>query len=197
MKKSLFTLVLVMVLSLAVKAQFNKGTIMAGGSVGYSSVTNKETQTNVTTTVGTTNTLTFLPQVGYFFIDNLAGGAGITLKSQKFNNSGSSASNSTTLFLFSPFVRYYFPPKVYAQFSFDVGSGKDKQTDNKGITTETKSGVSGWSLLAGYAYMLNDHVAIEPQVGYSSLVQNYSSNNFKTSDAGIFLRIGLQVYLRK
>ena len=40
MKKSLFTVVAIVALSLAAKAQFSKGTIMAGGSVGYSSTTN-------------------------------------------------------------------------------------------------------------------------------------------------------------
>ena len=186
-----------MALSVAVRAQFTKGTIMAGGSVGFSAMKNKETQSNVTTTIGTTTTFTFLPQVGYFFIDNLAVGAEVALQSEKFKNSDSNAANSTTTFLFSPFVRYYFPPKVYAQFSFGVGPGTNRNTNDNGVTTESSFVNSGWSILAGYAYMLNNHVAIEPQLGYSSRVQNYSVNNFKTSDSGIFLRIGLQVYLHK
>ena len=197
MKKLLFTVFAIVALSLAAKAQFSKGTIMAGGSVGYSSTTNKETVGNVTTTLGTTSSLTFLPQVGYFFIDNLAAGAGITLQSVKFSVSGSNQSNSTTEFLFSPFARYYLPQKIYGQFGFDVGSGTEKKTNNNNATTETTSSISGWSLLAGYAIMLNDHVAVEPQVGYRSLVQDYGSNNGKLTDAGLFLRIGLQVYLRK
>src|SRR5258706_3724890 len=103
--------------ALQLRAQFGKGTITFGGSAGYSSLTSKDTQANVTVTQGTTNTFTFVPQAGYFFIDNLAAGAGITLKSSRFNDANSLSYASRTTFLFSPFVRYYFPPKIYGQLS--------------------------------------------------------------------------------
>ncbi len=180
----------------SVYAQFSKGTITFAGSVGFSSLTNKDTQTNVTVTQGKTTTFTFVPQVGYFFIDNLAGGAGITLKSLAFTDASSSRASSTTTFLFSPFVRYYFPPKIYAQLSLDLGSVKDKNTDNKGVTTERSNSASGWSLLAGYPILFGKVVAIEPQIGFSSLTQRLDAANY-TNDAGLFLRVGIQVYLSK
>ena len=181
---------------LQVSAQFNKGTITFGGSAGYSSLTTKDTQANVTVTQGTTNTLTFVPQVGYFFIDNFAGGAGITLKSSRFNNANSLSYSSTTTFLFSPFVRYYFPPKVYGQLSVDFGSVSYKTANNQGVPSETSDSASGWSLLAGYPIMLKNIVAIEPQIGYSSLTQSANAANY-SKDSGFFLRVGLQVYLSK
>lgn len=196
MKKYLLIISLSTLTGSGVYAQFSKGTITFAGSVGYSSLTIKDTQASVTVTQGTTNTFTFVPQVGYFFIDNLAGGAGITLKSSAFTDASSSRASSTTTFLFSPFVRYYFPPKIYAQLSFDLGSVKDKNTDNKGITTETSNRASGWSLLAGYPILFGKVVAIEPQIGYSSLTQSSNAANY-TNAAGLFLRVGIQVYLSK
>lgn len=182
--------------TLTARAQFSKGTITFGGSAGYSSLTTKDTQANVTVTRGTTNTFTFVPQVGYFFIDNLAGGAGITLKSSRFNYANSPEYNSTTTFLFSPFIRYYFPPKIYGQLSVDFGSVSYKNVNNQGVATETSDSASGWSLLAGYPIMLKNVVAIEPQIGYSSLTQSANAANYST-DSGFFLRVGLQVYLSK
>lgn len=178
------------------QAQFNKGTITFAGSAGYSSLTTKDTNSNVTVTQGTTDAITFVPQVGYFFIDNFAGGAGITLKSSRFNDSNSPAYNSTTTFLFSPFVRYYFPPKIYGQLSVDFGSVTDKSVNGQGTTNKTSYSASGWSLLAGYPILLGKVVAIEPQLGYSSLTQSANASNYST-DAGLFLRVGIQVYLSK
>ncbi len=196
MRKSFFIACLI-IGSLTVQAQFTKGTITFGGSAGYSSVTRKITNANVTVTDGTTNTFTFVPQVGYFFIDNLAGGAGITLKSSRFNDASSPAYNSSTTFLFSPFVRYYFPPKIYGQLSVDFGSVNDKRVDNRGAISQSDSySASGWSLLAGYPILLGEVVAIEPQIGYSSLTQSLNAGNY-TNDAGLFLRVGVQVYLSK
>lgn len=177
-------------------AQFSKGTITFGGSAGYSSLTTKDTNANVTVTQGTTNTFTFVPQVGYFFIDNLAGGAGITLKSSRFNDANSLSYNSSTTFLFSPFIRYYFPPKIYGQLSVDFGSVSYKSANNQGVPSETSDSASGWSLLAGYPIMLKNVVAIEPQIGYSSLTQSANAANYST-DSGFFLRVGLQVYLSR
>jgi outer membrane protein len=178
------------------QAQFSKGTITFAGSAGYSSLTTKDTNSNVTVTQGTTDAVTFVPQVGYFFIDNFAGGAGITLKSSRFNDSNSPAYNSTTTFLFSPFVRYYFPPKIYGQLSVDFGSVTDKSVNGQGATNKTSYSASGWSLLAGYPILLGKVVAIEPQLGYSSLTQSANASNYST-DAGLFLRVGIQVYLSK
>ena len=194
MKKILILLIGV-AMSSGAYAQFTKGTIMAGGSLGASFDTNKTEAGNTTTTTGTTNTVNFFPQVGYFVIDNLAVGAGIDLYSTTTKQKGSNNKTTTSTTSFAPFARYYYQ-KFYGQFAFNVGSGNFKNT-NGNVTTDNKYTSTGLNLAVGYAYLLDEHVAVEPQIGYAT-----SSNKFKTSgskniSSGLFINIGLQIYLRK
>jgi len=194
MKKILILLIGVAMSSVAY-AQFTKGTIMAGGSLGASFNTNKTEAGNTTTTTGTTNTVNFFPQAGYFVIDNLAVGAGINLSSSTTKFNGTNNKTTISSASFAPFARYYYQ-KFYGQFSFNVGSGNNKNT-NGNVTTDNKFSTSGWSLAAGYAYLLNEHVAVEPQIGYGSASQKAKVSGNKNIDSGLFIRIGLQIYLRK
>jgi len=41
------------------------------------------------------------------------------------------------------------------------------------------------------------HVAVEPQIGYGSASQKAKVSGNKNIDSGLFIRIGLQIYLRK
>lgn len=185
-----------MALSLGAFAQFTKGSLMVGGSVGFSSDSEKTKSGSTTTTNGTLTTFSFTPQVGYFVIDNLSLGAGINLlsASDKANSGGGKQTASSSSF--APFARYYYQ-KLYGQLAGQFGSAKTS-FESGGTTTETKYGVSGWSLLVGYAYLLNNHVAIEPQIGYGSTSRKDKGTGGVTDiNSGLFIQIGLQIYLPK
>ena len=194
MKKILILLIGVAMSSVA-HAQFTKGTIMAGGSLGASFTTNKTEVGNTTTTTGTTNTVNFFPQVGYFVIDNLAVGAGIDLYSTTTKAKGSNNKNTTSTSSFAPFARYYYQ-KFYGQLAFNVGSGNFKNT-NGNVTTDNKFTRTGLNLAVGYAYLLNEHVAVEPQIGYATSSDKFKTSGNKDINSGLFINIGLQIYLRK
>ena len=191
MKKTFVILFFATFISTAGYSQFTKGKMMIGGSFSADFDANKYKNNGTTTKGATTNSISFYPQVGYFFMDNFAAGAGLSLGTSS-TKSGSTTLVYTTTFL-SPFARYYFG-NIYGQLGLDLGSSKLK-TENGGTTTTTKTNGSGWSLAAGYAYLLNEHVAIEPQLGYGL---NYSDADPGTNiRGGLFIKAGIQVYIGK
>jgi hypothetical protein len=167
--------------------QIGKGTKMIGGSVGIEFETDKTKTNSVTRVDSRSSSLVIAPQVGYFL------GLGLRTSATKYlDDDTKTTSTSVTL---EPFIRYYLPQKIYFEAKFDVGAGNNKyKTDD---TTDTdKYSIAGWSLLAGYAYFLNDNVALEPQIGYESLAFKNKGTSTRYVDGGLFLRLGLQVYLR-
>src|SRR6478735_6015296 len=150
MKKLIITSIVVLS-CISAFAQFEKGRILAGGSVSFSSMTNKTKTDNATTTDSKTTTFDFGPRAGYFFVDNLAAGLGLDFltTSQKFESSGKKdIQNEFTL---SPFVRYYLQPGIFFQGTYGIGPGNFKEKVGS-TTTSTKYTASNWSLGAGYAY---------------------------------------------
>ena len=177
-------------------AQFEQGRILAGGSIGFSTNTNKTKNNNTTTTNYKGTNLNFTPKVGYFVINNLAVGAGLDIISQSVKYDGSSNKEVSTSTVIEPFVRYYVKPGIFFNGAFGAGPGKYKYTYGS-TTTTTKFNTTKWSLAAGYAYFLNNSVAIEPMIGYASSTQKAKSNDNKNVDGGLFINIGFQIYLGK
>jgi hypothetical protein len=177
MKKVLFAAVL-LVSSNAIFAQVSKGNILAGGSAGFNS--SKTGDYKVTT-------IDVSPDLGYFFIDQFAGGLSFSYSHSKTKlNSNSSTTNSTWL---APFVRYYFMPSgqkvnVFADGSYGFGSSK----------TKGSSSVSAnyYQIKAGPAIFLAPSAALEFALYYRS----YGGDAFEEDRNNNFgLSIGFQVHL--
>lgn len=192
--KKLFLSTLLLVVCASAFAQFEKGRILAGGSISFAANTNKTKTNSATNTDGKTTTLGFNPKAGYFFIDNLAAGLGMDISSSSFKSEGSGNKDVQSSFSLSPFVRYYIEPGIFFQGTFGAGSGKfEDQTGN--VTVTTKYALTNWSLGAGYAYFIKNNVAIEPFVGYGSTIFKEKSTEVKDISSGLFINIGLQIYL--
>ena len=92
---------------------------MLTGSAGYSSDKNGVGDNSQTFTTGTIS-----PQVGYFIVENLAIGLGISydgitekMKRKSFSGTGTvSYERTTTTMSYGPFVRYYKPVGERAAF---------------------------------------------------------------------------------
>jgi len=190
--KKIIAIFLLSTVTFGVEAQISKGNFLLGGSVGFNSTTSKYISNGVTTPQGTTTTFSVVPQAGYFITDQIVGGIGLTITSISYKPNGASNSLNSTRFLFSPFVRYYFPPKIYLQGGLDIGSASASST---GGGSNTNS-LFGWTLLAGYPVFLNESIAIEPQIGYNALTNKTDAAN-KTTDGNFFVRVGFQIYFNK
>jgi outer membrane protein len=178
-------------------AQFNQGRYLVGGSLGFTANTVKAKANSTTNTVAHTTSFTVAPDAGYFIIDNLAAGAALSITTQSQKGDGTNSFKfSQTDFTLTPFVRYYLDPGIFFQGQVGFGSSSEKsKATGSNTTTTTKYGVFDWALAAGYAYFLNDFVAVEPMVGYQSHSLNNGDTDVKEVHNGLFLRIGFQVYL--
>lgn len=184
MKKLIMTFIFATV-SLGIHAQISKGTFLLGGSVGFNSTNSNSTTNGVTTPISTSTSFGFFPQAGYFFTDHIAAGMGLSFSTTSNKQNASSSSSNSTQFTLSPFVRYYFPQKIYLQGGLDAGSVSASSTT-----------LIGWTLLGGYPVFLNESIAVEPQIGYKALTNKIDSSN-KTTTGDFFVRVGFQIYLKK
>lgn len=177
-------------------AQFTKGSFVVGGSTKLSAdfSTSKYKSGGTTTTLGKSTSFTLYPQVGYFVMDNLALGGGVEISASSYKADGSSDKSSVKSFAVTPLARYYFD-HFYVQGTVGFGSTKIKNRFGNS-TSDSKTNLFSWSLMTGYAFLINDVVSFEPQIGYSSLSRKDSSDT-KIINSGITIGIGLYAYIRK
>ena len=172
-------------------AQFNQGRMLVGGAVAFSSLTTKDDAVSTDTK---STSLSLTPNVGYFVIDNLALGLDVSFTTQK-DTQGASTSKSTGI-LAGPFVRYYLKPGIFFQGEYQFGSEKFT-FEGAPFSGEFKENLSAWALSVGYAWFLNDHIAIEPMISYKSVSANEKDVDYKATNSGLNIGIGFQIYLGK
>lgn len=188
--KTILTLSIVIVCTSNAMAQFNKGRVLIGGSASFSSLTTKD---DAYSSDITNNLFTLTPQAGYFIVDNLAVGLDASFGTGK--STTSSGTSKYTYILAGPFVRYYLKPRIFFQGEYQFGSEKFTINVPPYLNQTVTETLSAWALSAGYALFLNEHVAIEPMVSYKSTVAK--ETDYKGTNAGIAVGIGLQIYLGK
>ncbi|HOZ76910.1 MAG TPA: outer membrane beta-barrel protein [Ferruginibacter sp.] len=170
MKKLIFTLAIATA-SFAANAQTAQGNWLIGGGAGFSS--------GKFSGGSSVSTFFLAPNAGYFVADDIAVGAELSFASQ---------TGGFSSFAAAPFVRYYFLPlgdaaKLLAHGSFGFGSTKDGEGEESVSATN-------WKLAAGPAFFLNQNVALETLVYYSSnKVKDVPSYNT------FGLSVGFQIHL--
>ncbi|MDH4092776.1 MAG: autotransporter outer membrane beta-barrel domain-containing protein [Cyclobacteriaceae bacterium] len=176
-------------------AQFEKGRMLVGGSLEADFTTERSKFDGNSNRTGKYSEFSLDPQFGIFIIDNLAVGGAIGLSTYTYKEDDSDYKYVSNELTIEPMARYYLPQGIFFQGMFILGSSSDKSTNN-GNTNKDKYAVSGFALSAGYAYFLMDNVTVEPQLGYRSKGYKDKSNDVKDVDAGLFIRIGFQIYFR-
>lgn len=122
-------------------------------------------------------------------------GAGLSFSSATTKFDDDDEYKSST-FSFVPFARYYLPQGLFGHVELGPGSSKNKWVYDDGGGDEYKYKSFTWSVGAGYAYFLNDHVAVEPMVSYQATT--YSSNedtDLKDKYGVITFQIGFSIFL--
>ena len=177
-------IILVAVLAVATQilsAQITKGTWLLGGSTSFTSSKFSEPPEFKTTS------FSFDPNVGYFFIDQFAGGVRGSISTSK-----DESDDKSTDILIGPFVRYYFLPtgkktNVFLDGNFMFGSRKDDP--NVGPTTTQN--ITMFGFMAGPAIFLSDNVALEFALGYNSL--KFKDIDGRWNSFGV--NVGFQIHL--
>lgn len=198
MNKRIIVTVSALLLCVGAVAQIEQGRFLAGGSVGFSVQNYKAVYNGQTTYDSKTTAFSLSPRAGYFVTDAIVVGAGLSLStsSTKYCECSDTEKYSSASISFSPFARYYLPQRLFGQLELGLGSSKRKwiydDTDNE----ESKSKFFVWSLGVGYAYFLNNNVAIEPLVSYNATTYtNRDDTKDKDKYGNIMLQLGFSIYL--
>jgi hypothetical protein len=211
-KETIILITACLLFSLASKAQFSRGTIMVGTTIGTSGFS--DANSNYMYDVGTlkstgTNTFTFSagPQIGVFLSPHLVFGAtpSVSLSTSHVNTTttntnnsvtGSSTSTTTTTFSIGPFLRYYLlaiPGNnwLYLQANGAIGSGTGSSSGNSYTTTALTntsgkiSGILNWNTGAslGLTHLFYRRIGLDLAFGYNySHTHNYNVNNTFTTN---------------
>lgn len=163
-------------------SQISKGNWLVGGSAGFAS--EKQGDSKLTT-------ITFSPNAGYFFMDQLAAGLRLNFSSEKPDGS-----TSGTLFSAAPFVRYYFLPKaqqvnIFADAEYGFGSAKESVPDDYPVKPSSQA-LNEFTISAGPSVFLSPSAALQFALYYSS----YGGKAYGTERSNTFgLNIGFQIHL--
>lgn len=199
------------VFSLATFAQFTKGTVMLGttiGTTGFSSANSDYSYDagNARSTGTHTFTLSVGPQVGVFLTHHLVFGAtpSLNLSSSHVSTTntattgtqtGSTTTTTTTTVSVGPFLRDYFAMVpgnnwFYVQVNGSVGSGSGSSsgssytTSNTASTTGSVSGIFNWNAggSLGLTHFFYKRIGMDVALGYLySHAHNYNVNNTVTT----------------
>lgn len=197
-KRFLAVLPMVLLLSFTAFAQLEKGTILLGGGVGYSSSTSLAESYVATDREFTNSTFNFSPDFGFFFQPKWVVGLSLPISGSNQKTSSLSTSGSETLqnestsnsFGLAPFVRKYF--SVSEAFSFyaqaKVGFYQFKSesinysTSGNSTNTSESSGV-GFNATAGMSYFPKNWLGINLSV--SPLSFSTGSSQQESSESSL------------
>lgn len=204
MKKSLYTLLLVIASVSVATAQTEKGRWTAGANVGNLSYQDQNTLRSFAANL--------TPSAGYFVANGLLIGTGLPLSLSSSNNRNIRNNTLSTGIGLSPFIRYYFGPsalKPYAGFFYSyVRSSISYKTPLGDV-----SGTGYSSTLAptlGIAYFVNRNIALNAGLNYTIRTGKtpgiaFSGQmgpavrvvDFRTESKLLSLNIGFQLFFGK
>ncbi|MCW5911566.1 MAG: porin family protein [Cyclobacteriaceae bacterium] len=186
MKKNLILVFALVLAAPALWAQTTQGSLTLGGGFEYYSDKSENAYGN---SDYSTSSFQFLPNVGYFVVDNLEVGIRFGILSGKSGYQGSNQTKSTA-FSAGPYARYYkFTSNERFAFTGAVGvSFASGKTSNGNF--ETKTGSVGISIAPGFAYFLTERWGLDFQlegIGFTSYDPNkdVDNNNQKIFSFGI------------
>jgi hypothetical protein len=192
----------------AAHAQIDKGTIMAGGSLGFSYATDHQDEAN-------TFTLNLTPLIGGFVARNFVlGAAPVVSYTSTYGTyvNGTSVihihTGATSLGL-GPFARYYIKigPKIYLFIHASpsiMASWSNPGGSSPPVIDRTIS--ANWVIGPGLSVMLSKTVAIEVSLYYNGTWHrsaNFVNGNLLGEsgaayiDNGMFFNAGFQVYFER
>lgn len=174
-----------------INAKIKDGSIMLGGNLGASyqqySHDNRVTKRKET---GDLITARLNTKSGYFFLPDLAAGLNVSLEYTNINVDSTRYGDSRTTYLLAgPFLRYYFNSGIFLEANVNAGV--------YAIQGGNKSDIKNAALGIGYAYFLNERIAIEPLLLFKYEMSRVDNADYNTVDQhfGPELQIGLQAYL--
>ena len=195
-----FLTALLLSYSIALFSQIEKGTLMLGGSAGFST-SSSEFALDGGNREYTSRSISFSPNVGMFVADRFAIGLTLPIHASQTKGSSSGYEGSNTNLGIGPSFRYYFPLAddwaLFPELAYVYQSSKTKITaldQNTGMLYEEtyKAKSSNINLGVGLSYFLNKSIGLEGILDYNI----YTSEGTNTSGTLAFA-VGFQIYFAR
>lgn len=174
---------MVFAFSLTANAQITKKNWMVGGDTYFSS-NNYKSETDESSY----NDFRINPNVGYFFMDKLAGGLQMNLV---FTNTDPGNSDmKASSYGFAPYARYYFLEtdkiiNLFAEANYSFRFGKFGRGDTINW--------NGYGVKAGTVLFFNSSVGIEFSLNYTDTTRKSDDYKIKT----LLVGLGFQIHLER
>ncbi len=175
MKKVMFSIIILGMISIKSFSQPKQGSISVGGTFSIDMGTEKNKTNNTTSDGPKTTYFALIPSVEYFIADKFSAGLGIgySLDRSKTEAANTTTINSTGTVIVNPFARMYFSMgekvSLFGQGEVYLGLGKktDKVTaGNNTTTTKLKDNTIDIGIRPGVSLFLSDKISIEATFGF-------------------------------
>lgn len=170
---------LLLATSISLNAQISKGNWLVGGDVSFSYSKSKPDSSVESETFE----IDFSPNIGYFFMNQLAVGSQLDFFVSRYK-SDTGSSNFETLFI-SPFIKYYFQDDEKIFNPFIESSYRFSLLDENNLKQFSAKG--------GLAIFVNESVAYEVFLNYL----NSTTSNQYAGNHTLLLGFGIQIHLKK
>jgi outer membrane protein len=176
-----------------------KGSVLTSGNLALSFGTAKDNiiaQSGANESQSGYTSVTLSPKAGFFVVNGFLIGLGVDLNSMTLKSKDADSKTTITQFTAGPLIRYYAPGGFFVHA--DIAWGKDMEKYAAGgLSDEEDANVNKWQLGAGYAFFVNDHIAIEPNLIYRNSTTKRSNEfaEFKTSLGELVIGVGFSIFL--
>ena len=184
--KQLFILTVFSVfLTMKVNAQIDKGTLLLGGDLNFSSETTTQGNKSKTSTL-----LRIAPRLGYALNAHFLVGGFLSVDFRP------ATGGSNTTLQVGPFVRYYHPLSfntyLFGEAAFGYGINKTSTTSGADIPATTILDISAGP---GISYFVTQSFAVEALFKYANVNTSVSGNS--SSQSGMRFSLGVQFFLNR
>ena len=195
MKKVLFPIIFISLVSTSIFAQNKQGSLAIGGTLNLDVQSQKDKANNVTFDGPSTTTFKLVPTAEYFITDEFSAGLGIgydNVRTKTVNANITTITNSGWPVIM-PFVRMYFPMgekvSIFGQASIDIEPGSTTTKTTTGNQTTTVKDNDFWiqtGITPGISLSLSDKIAIDATYGFIGYthhsVENGANNSTVTNN---------------
>lgn len=210
MKKGLTLALMLILSSIFVFGQLEKGNIFIQGSSSFGFTTEKFSNVAGGTATEASKSTCFklTPKAGYFIIENLPVGLSMDLDFCKTKETSSGNEYTDNAVTIGPFARYYLLPqeKLKPAIEAFAGIGNSKsRAKYPSYTSEYKYGVFKVGFGAGASYFITNNAALDFLVGYysstyklksqsnSGAIKSVASEDQGEKYTGVFLDFGVVI----
>lgn len=199
MKKNILLSIISLVVVIQVSGQTVQGSLMIGGSLGFSSSSSETTVGGTTTDGPQYSSFNLMPYAGYFLSDNLAVGLGLGYSSSSVttNDGDNDLTDKSSLIEVMPFARYYYVHgdmvHMYAQLGIGFGFGTytDEYFDGTDVVSvESDMSTMNIGIGPGATVMLGEKCGLEihyGSLGFTSYKTTDSTGDFEYKESGFGL----------